>query len=344
MPGTGHLRQGRAGAWLLPAALISLLLAGCAAPLQAPALLRESPGDLPRQVELTDTPFHPQDLYQCGPAALATVLNVQGIEVTPQTLVSEVYVPARQGSLQTEMLAATRSRELVAWSLPPRMDALLEEVAAGHPVVVFQNLGLNWAPYWHYAVVIGYDLDEATVILRSGTLERHVNTMRRFERTWRRAGYWAFLAQPPERLPATATPLSWLRAANDLERTGRLETAAEAYRTATRAWPAHPVGWIGLGNALYAQGDLDGAEQALRALVTHDPASHAGWNNLAHVLHARGCGKMAREAAACASRLAPDEPLYRQTRRTVAQSPAAPAGDCGPTQEQQPARDLRCPH
>ncbi|WP_338031747.1 PA2778 family cysteine peptidase [Ectothiorhodospira shaposhnikovii] len=331
---------------MLPVALLiiltGLLLSGCATRLQAPALLGDPPDDLPRQVELEDTPFHPQDLYQCGPAALATVLNVQGIGITPHALVSEVYLPARQGSLQTEMLAATRARDLVAWPLPPRMDALLRELAAGHPVVVFQNLGLNLAPYWHYAVVIGYDLDEGIVILRSGTIERHVNTMGRFERTWRRAGYWAFLAQPPDRLPATATPLSWLRAANDLERTGRLEAAAGAYLTATRAWPEHPVGWIGLGNARYARGDLEGAEQALKELVTRDPTSHAGWNNLAHVLHARGCGPMAREAAACALRLAPDEPLYRRTRDTVAPQPGS-GEECGLEIETWPNPGLKCP-
>ncbi|SEQ23626.1 Tetratricopeptide repeat-containing protein [Ectothiorhodospira magna] len=304
--------------------VVVLLLTGCATPLQTPALRGDPPDHLPRQVELKDTPFHPQDRYQCGPAALATALNAQGISITPQALVPEVYLPARQGSLQAEMLAATRARALVAWPVPPRMEALLQELAAGHPVVVLQNLGLNWAPHWHYAVVIGYDLDAGIVILRSGTIERHVNSLQRFERTWRRAGYWGFLTQPPDRLPATATPLSWLRAANDLERTGQQDAAVHAYLTATQTWPEHPVGWIGLGNAHYARGDLTGAEQAFRALIRQDPTAHAGWNNLAHVLHAQGCRARAQAAATCALQLAPDDPLYRRTWDTVtAPSPSA---------------------
>src|SRR2546422_3737218 len=35
------------------------------------------------------------------------------------------------------------------------LSDLLAEVAAGHPVLVFQNLGLHWIPRWHFAVAVG---------------------------------------------------------------------------------------------------------------------------------------------------------------------------------------------
>src|SRR5690554_405536 len=38
----------------------------------------------PRQVELTDVPFFPQTEYQCGPAALATVMQYRGIAIEPE--------------------------------------------------------------------------------------------------------------------------------------------------------------------------------------------------------------------------------------------------------------------
>ncbi|MGM0675881.1 MAG: PA2778 family cysteine peptidase [Pseudomonadota bacterium] len=318
--------------WATPAGLMCLVLAvlllnGCATPLQTRDLLRDPPDEMPRQVELDQTPFHPQELYQCGPAALATVLGARGLMVHPDDLVDEVYLPERQGSLQTEMLASARARGFVAYVIEPHMETLLKEVAAGQPVLVFQNLGLNAFPYWHYAVVIGFDLDAEEIILRSGTIRRHVTPMPVFERTWRRGNYWAFVVQPPGQLPTTAQPLPWLRAANALEATGQLDTAATAYQTAARHWPEHPVAWIGLGNTLYALEDHTGAEQAFRQLIQTDPEAHAAWNNLAHVLHARGCGTQALEAVTCALRMAPDEPHYQRTRETVKASPDTPTGN-----------------
>ncbi|MET0987939.1 MAG: hypothetical protein ABW034_21275, partial [Steroidobacteraceae bacterium] len=70
--------------------------------------LRSLPDDLPERVELEQVPFFPQAEYQCGPAALATVLEAAGVATTPDALVPIVYLPARKGTLQTELVAATR--------------------------------------------------------------------------------------------------------------------------------------------------------------------------------------------------------------------------------------------
>lgn len=293
--------------------MASLLLAGCAMTPHTRSLTTSPPAGLSEYIELVDVPFFPQEAYQCGPAALATLLQDQGVPVEPDALVDEVYVPARQGSLQAEMLAAARARELVAYPLRPELDAILREVAAGRPVLVLQNLGLSWLPYWHYAVVVGYDLARGEIVLRSGLHERHVNGLARFERTWRRAGLWAFVVTPPDKLPATAQPLPWLQAAHALESTGQLATAAKAYATATRQWPEQAAGWFGLGNTRYALGRYDEAEIALRALLKREPGLAMAWNNLAHVLAARGCGAQARQAAAHALRLEPRDTRYRNT-------------------------------
>ena len=65
---------------------------------------------LTEAVELSDTPFFPQEEYQCGPAALATVLNAAGVGLAPNDLVDQVYLSTQHGSLQVELLAATRKR------------------------------------------------------------------------------------------------------------------------------------------------------------------------------------------------------------------------------------------
>ena len=44
-------------------------------------------------IELRQTPFYPQQEQQCGPAALAAILDASGVEVDLATLSSEVYIP-----------------------------------------------------------------------------------------------------------------------------------------------------------------------------------------------------------------------------------------------------------
>lgn len=310
--------------------LASLLLAGCALAPHTRSLTASPPAGLSPYAELLDVPFFPQKAYQCGPAALATLLQDQGVAVEPEALVPEVYVPARQGSLQAEMLAAARARGLVAYPLRPDLEAILREVAAGRPVLVLQNLGLSWLPYWHYAVIVGYDLARGEIVLRSGLHERHVNGFARFEHTWRRAGRWAFVVTAPDKLPTTAQPLPWLQAAHALESTGQSATAAEAYATATRHWPEEAAGWFGLGNTRYALGEFAEAEAALRTLLIREPGMAMAWNNLAHVLAAEGCGEEARLAASCALRLEPEDPRYQSTREQVRDSAAGEG--CAPVE------------
>ena len=45
--------------------------------------------------ELADVPFFAKEDYQCGPAALATVLAHNGVDVTPDRLASRLFVPER---------------------------------------------------------------------------------------------------------------------------------------------------------------------------------------------------------------------------------------------------------
>jgi hypothetical protein len=93
-------------------------------------------------VELTAVPFFPQTAYQCGPAALSTMLAAAGEDVAPDDLVSQVYLPGREGSLQFELMAAARLRGFVPYVLAPQLDSVLHEVRAGNPVLVLQNLSM----------------------------------------------------------------------------------------------------------------------------------------------------------------------------------------------------------
>ncbi len=302
-----------------------LLLAGCAiSPLQSERLRVE--GIFAEPVELTDVPFFPQEAYQCGPAALATVLNWSGVAVTPEALTPQIYLPARKGALALELIAAARRHGRVPYVLRPELEALLAEVAAGHPVLVLQNLGFGWLPRWHYAVVIGFDLKHEEVVLRSGALARRVTPLAVFERTWRRSDYWAMVALPPARLPRTAEELPYLKAVAALEHVGRHAEAALAYAAALTRWPSSRAARMGLGNARYALGDLASAEAAFRRLLQDHPNYAPAWNNLAQVLADQGQLAEAEAAARRALALDSDDAhasLYRQTLDLILEQRAA---------------------
>lgn len=286
---------------LCAGALLLGLLAGCAGTPQL-AALRQAPPSLPVRVELSDTIFFPQETHQCGPASLAMALHTSGVAVTPDALTPQVYLPDRQGSLQVEMLATARRHGLVAYPLAPSLADLLREIAAGTPVVVLQNLGLAAVPLWHYAVAVGYDLEQETLILRSGLTAREVMPLRTFEHTWARSGYWAMLALPPARLPASATEERYVQAAVALERVGQPAAAHPAYQTALQRWPGNLVARMGLGNTAYAMKRWREAEAAFRQAAADHPTAWAPLNNLAMMVADQGryaeAMQIARQAAA----------------------------------------------
>ncbi len=265
---------------------------------------------LPSRAELVDVPFYPQEDYQCGPAALATVLSHGGVAANPDALVDQVYIPGRKGSLQVEMVAAARSAGLLVYPLRPRLEDVLAEVAAGNPVLVLQNLAFERWPQWHFAVVVGYDLAEQRIVLRSGTTKRWITTFGAFERSWAKAEKWAMLTLAPDHLPETAQEAHWLRSASDLEEVGQADAARMAYEAAVEYWNS-ALGLFALANSQYAAGEKDAAEKSLRASVGGDPRFAIGWFNLSHVLAERGCLASARQARSCALLLDPEDGRFR---------------------------------
>ena len=265
---------------------VALGLGGCAA---FPALdLEEAAPPGPRSVAL-DTPFHPQTDYQCGPAALAGVLGATGVEVSPGALAPQVYLPERQGSLQVELLAATRRAGRVAYRLGQDPSELLAELAGGRPVLVLQNLGTRAFPTWHYAVLTGYDLAANELVLDSGVTDALRTPAGRFLRTWDWAGRWAMVALRPGELPARPDPARYAEAAAAFERSGEAAAVHAAWAAAAAHWPGDPRPPLALGNLAYAAGDREGALALYAAGHAASPGDPALANNLAAVLGELGC-------------------------------------------------------
>lgn len=247
-----------------------------------------NPGTQGPIAELDATPFYPQERYQCGPAALATMMTQSGIEVALETITELTYIPERQGSLQTELMATARQYDRVPYRIDGTMAALAAELLAGRPVLVLQNLGVSWYPRWHYAVVIGIDTASNDVILRSGTDRRRITHAKTFLRTWKRGNYWGVVILRPDELPASPDRTRFLQAVANVEAAGRYDAAMSAWTTALGEWPEDPVALFGKASTAFRLGDLGAAEQSYLALLRQNPDMHAARNNLAYVLAAQG--------------------------------------------------------
>ena len=207
-------------------------------------------------------------------------LNWSGLPISPEDLTDKVFTLSRKGSLQTALISAARRHGRIAYE-STGMNVIFSEVAAGHPVIILQNLGLSWYPRWHYSVVVGYDLPEKIVIIRSGTTSRKIMSSRVFENTWARSNYWGLLILQPKQLPAMAKEDLFLEAVLGLEKARQFRAAIHGYKTALTRWPENLAALMGLGNCHYELGEIKDAESAFRETIRLHPKAGPAFNNLA---------------------------------------------------------------
>jgi hypothetical protein len=294
--------------------MLPIFLSGCGI---LPVVRLPQAQDGSEKARVDGVPFFAQEELQCGPAALAMVLNWSGIVVQPSDLSPEVYSRGLKGSLQSALIGAARRHGRVAYPITGS-EALLAEVSAGHPVIVLTNLGFFWYPKWHYAVVIGYDQELHEIVLHSGITANEHLSFRVFMNIWQRSEYWGLLILPPEILPATGDEGPWLAAIVGLERAGQWQAAASGYAAALERWKESFAAWMGLGNSRYSLHDLAGATKAFRQATLLQEENGMAFNNLAQVLSEQGKRQEALAAAQRAVDLGgPFLDTFRQTLEAI---------------------------
>lgn len=254
----------------------ALALSACASPTrQTRDLLR---AEMPPVRVLEATPFVSQAKGDCGPAALSMAIQSAGRPVDYAALSAKVMTSTK-GSLPSDLTAAARREGLMAIRVEG-LQSIAREINAGHPVVVFQNLGIGIWPRWHFALAVGYDLPQQQLVLHSGQQAFRREPLRFFERTWTLADEWALVVLEPKDLSVTAGELEHLKAASALEQLGFVREAGEAYESILSRWPDSLAGLIGAGNSRYALGQRADAIRFLRKASRLHPDSAVAKHNL----------------------------------------------------------------
>ena len=208
--------------WLV--ALFTLAMVGCAS-VEPPGLR-----GLPERVELNGVPFFRGNAHQGAPQTLAAMLGEQKVRVTPGLLTKPLKLPGAEASLQGNIEQLAAGYGLMVYPLDKSLSALLTQVAAGYPVMLRFSDGTLWSEP-RYAMLVGYNRTKRTVMLRAGMERRRLMDFDTFKTAWMDAGGWAVLIVSPTQLPANVDKARWLKAANNLSRSGQEQAGATAIKT-----------------------------------------------------------------------------------------------------------------
>lgn len=229
-----------------------------------------------------------------------------------------VFTPNKEGSFQSDMVSAVRREKL----LPLRIKdfgSLLMELDSGNPVLILQNLGLNWIPRWHYAVVIGYDLNKSQMILHSGTKAYSRMSVFTFQKTWDRSDNWGLLIVKPGTVPKSVSELDLVSEIAHLEEQKFYEEARVGYESVLVKFPKSLGALLGLGNVYFARKNFTLSASYLKHATIHHPDSAEAWHNLAIAWESSGNLVRAKEAARKAVSVCSSEKkvLFQQHLKTL---------------------------
>lgn len=251
-------------------------LGGCVATLPVPSARVEG------------VPFYAQEDLQCGPAALASLLQVAGVPQPVSTLTDWMFTPALGGALQQDLLGAARRAGTLPVRVGGNLAALQRQLSQGRPVLVLENLALRTWPRWHYAVVTGIDAAAGSLTLSGPTGHAETVSARHFTRAWDLAENWAIVVLRPGTRPSGLRLTDYLDAVATFEAIGRSEAAAAGYAAGLREWPDGPDLSLGAGNVALARGQLDVAAGHFAHVLASQPQTVAALNNLAEVRRRQG--------------------------------------------------------
>jgi len=143
---------------------------------------------------IEDVPFYPQEAYQCGPAALAGVLNYWGVPVTPQEVAEEIFSKSARGTLNIDMVHYARKKGLRAMSYRGSTEDIEKKIYDGYPMIVLVDLGFSLYQANHFMVILGFN--DSGVVVNSGKIKRKIISWKDFHKAWEKTHFWTLLITP----------------------------------------------------------------------------------------------------------------------------------------------------
>lgn len=224
-----------------------------------------------------------QGAYQCGPAALESVVHYWGGEAKADSISQALYKSGSRGVLNFTL--AGYARDMGFWTQMPETDAagLRQWLVKGVPPVVLLSTGILWVSNYHFVVLKGFDEKDRVFYANIGKPDTYAIPYLEFDAKWKDAGRWCLVVCPPERVDwelddVQAADLGFL-----LERLGRLDLAVQRYSAALNKNPKNPTVRFNLANIYRKTGRSEEAKKIYAELIKERPDWSGASNNLAWI-------------------------------------------------------------
>jgi ABC-type bacteriocin/lantibiotic exporter with double-glycine peptidase domain len=148
------------------------------------------PDRFPEGVRIHDVGPYLQDPEQCGPFALAALLNYVGIDADPELLSKRLYSPGAGGALTMDLFLEARRTGLEARQLSGNEKLLAEELWEYNPVIVLLKYPGFRGSVGHFILVTGYSRDPDGFFVLWGDGKVSWMKQEKFHELWSGSGFW----------------------------------------------------------------------------------------------------------------------------------------------------------
>ena len=266
----------------------SIFLAGCATSytcrVDPPSALETH-----ESFYLENVPSVAQKDYQCGPAALESVIRYWGGSADADSIGKTLYKSRTRGVFNFSL--AQYMKTIGFWSeirQEPGKEDLKQWLRKGVPPIVMLDSGTLWARTYHFVVLKGFDDGLRIFYANTGVIETQAIDYGEFERRWKKADTWSLIVSPPEKVDWELDETQSIEMALILEKKGNLDQAERWLESALRKNPKSLTAKFNLANIYSKSNRSEQAKIIYQELLDQNPSRPEISNNLAWVYYEEG--------------------------------------------------------
>jgi len=145
-------------------------------------------------------PYFEQEDFQCGPAALATVINYWYIKnnsnkrLSIDAIITEVFSPRVKGVLSLDLELYARKLGYNALQYSGAIEEIKRNIDENAPVIILVDYGGPFFQQNHFMVAKGYTRD--AIIFNSGRRENNLILNESLIKIWKKTGFWILVIKP----------------------------------------------------------------------------------------------------------------------------------------------------